>query len=177
LCCTADKRRKREGGMAGAGVGDGRRVVFFPFPYHGHATPLLRLASALHARGFTVTVFHTELRAPNPADYPADYRFVPLPVEVPQDVVASEDIARMVTAMNDSSVAAFRDRLAAAIAEDGAGGVRCVIADVTWYKALAVARGLGVPALGVMTASAASFGVYMAYQTLIDKAYLPVQGR
>jgi uncharacterized membrane protein len=34
-----------------------------------------------------------------------------------------------------------------------------------------------VPALGVMTASAASFRVYMAYQTLIDKAYLPVQGR
>ena len=159
-----------------AGAGDGRRVVFFPFPYHGHATPVLRLASALHARGFAVTIFHTELRAPDPTEYPADYRFVPLPVEVHPDVVASEDIARMVAAMNDSSELPLKDRLAEALAEEGAG-VRCFIADVTWYRALAVARGLGVPALGVMTASAATFRVYMTYQTLIDKAYLPVQGR
>ncbi|KAM0894340.1 hypothetical protein ACQ4PT_024513 [Festuca glaucescens] len=59
----------------------GRRVVFFPFPYHGHSSPVLRLASALHARGFAVTVFHTEFRAPDRADSPADYGWVSLPVE------------------------------------------------------------------------------------------------
>ncbi|OEL13079.1 DIMBOA UDP-glucosyltransferase BX8 [Dichanthelium oligosanthes] len=157
--------------MAGAG----RRVVFFPFPFQGHFNPVMRLASALHARGLAVTVFHTELRSPNPADYPADYRFVSLPVEVPQELVASEDIAGIVTAMNASSEAPFRDRLAALLAEgEEGGGVRCVITDVVWYSAQAVARDLGVPALGIMTASAANFRVYMAYQTLIDKAYLPV---
>ncbi|VAI82742.1 unnamed protein product [Triticum turgidum subsp. durum] len=160
--------------MAGAGR---RRVVFFPFPFLGHFNPVLRLAGALHARGLAVTVFHTEQRVPDPADYPADYRFVSLPVEVPPELVASEDIARMGMAMNDASEAPFRDRLAALLAEEAAedGGVLCVITDVVWYSAQAVARELGVPALGIMTASAAIFRVYMAYQTLIDKAYLPVQ--
>jgi UDP-glucosyltransferase BX8/BX9 len=159
--------------MAGAG----RRVVFFPFPFLGHFNPVLRLAGALHSRGLAVTVFHTEQRVPDPADYPEDYRFVSLPVEVPPELAASEDIARMGMAMNDASEAPFRDRLAALLAEEAEdGGVLCVITDVVWYSAQAVARELGVPALGIMTASAAIFRVYMAYQTLIDKAYLPVQG-
>ncbi|KAF7106843.1 hypothetical protein CFC21_107548 [Triticum aestivum] len=160
--------------MAGAGR---RRVVFFPFPFLGHFNPVLRLAGALHARGLAVTVFHTEQRVPDPADYPAGYRFVPLPVEVPPELAASEDIARMGMAMNDAAEAPFRDRLAALLAEEAGedGGVLCVITDVVWYSAQAVARELGVPALGIMTASAAIFRVYMAYQTLIDKAYLPVQ--
>lgn len=153
----------------------GRRVVFFPFPYHGHSSPVLRLASALHTRGFAVTVFHTEFRAPDRADSPADYGWVSLPVEVPQEVVASEDIARLVTAMNAGCKEPFKDRLAALVAAEEGGGVRCVITDVIWYTAQAVARDLGVPALGIMTASAANFRLYMAFQTLIDKAYLHVQ--
>ncbi|KAM3300786.1 hypothetical protein ACQJBY_041687 [Aegilops geniculata] len=155
-------------------AGDGRRVVVFPFPFHGHATPLLRLASVLHTRGFAVTIFHTELRAPDPAEYPADYRFVPLRVDVPPELMASEDIAGMVTAMSEYSEAPFKERLTAALAEEGAG-VRCVIADVAWYKALSVSSALGVPAMGVMTASAANYRVYMAYPMLIHKGYLPVQ--
>lgn len=93
-------------------------------------------------------------------------------MEVPQEVVASEDIARLVTAMNAGCEAPFKDALLAAKEEDG-GGVRCVITDVIWYSAQAVARGLGVPALGVMTASASNFRLYMAFQNLFDKACLP----
>ncbi|KAL6659735.1 hypothetical protein ACP70R_002564 [Stipagrostis hirtigluma subsp. patula] len=147
--------------------GAGRRVVLFPFPYQGHFNPVLRLAGALHSRGLAITVFHTDLRAPDPSDYPAD---------APAELVASEDIARLVTALNDGCAAPFRDRLAAMLAEaEEAGGVLCVITDVVWYSAQAAARELGVPALGMMTSSAASFRTYMAYPTLIDKGYLPVQ--
>ncbi|KAM0894343.1 hypothetical protein ACQ4PT_024513 [Festuca glaucescens] len=77
--------------------------------------------------------------------------------------------------MNAGCEAPFKDRLAALLASEE-GGVRCVITDVIWYTAQAVARDLGVPALGIMTASAANFRLYMAFQTLIDNAYLPVQG-
>ncbi|CAO2142771.1 unnamed protein product [Urochloa humidicola] len=136
--------------MAGAG----RRVVFFPLPYQGHVNPVMHLARALHTRGLDITVFHTEIWVPEPADYPADYRFVSMPMEAP-----------------------FRDRLAALVAakgEEAGGGVQCVIIDTVWYSAMAVARELGVPVLSIMTSSAASFRVYMAYPTLIDKGYLPV---
>ncbi|PUZ44733.1 hypothetical protein GQ55_8G141100 [Panicum hallii var. hallii] len=153
----------------------GRRVVLFPFPYQGHFNPVLRLAGAVHARGLAVTVFHTDLRAPDPADYPSDYRFVSVPVHVTMDLVASEDIARLVMELNVSCAAPFKERLAALLAEEEPGGVWCVITDVIWYSAQAVARELGVPALGFMTSSAASFRNFIAYPTLIEKGYLPVQ--
>lgn len=59
--------------------------------------------------------------------------------------------------------------------EDG-GGVACVVADVDWFAPLAAARELGVPALALMTSSAARFRVYLAYPRLCEKGYLPVQG-
>ncbi|TVU25594.1 hypothetical protein EJB05_28096, partial [Eragrostis curvula] len=153
----------------------GGRVVFFPFPYQGHFNPVLRLAGALHARGLAVTVFHTELRAPDPADFPADYRFVPVPVEVSPAVAASEDIAKLVIELNTSSKAPFKERLAALLAEgEEGGGVRCVITDVVWYSAQEAARELSVPAMGMMTSCASSFRTYMAYPILVEKGYLPV---
>lgn len=156
----------------------GHRVVFFPFPYQGHFNPMLRLAGALHAHGVEVTVFHTDLRAPDPDDYPSDYRFVPVPVRVPTELVGSEDIARLVMELNVSCAAPFKERLAALLAEEEEkqGGVRCVVTDVIWYSAQAAARELGVPALVLMTSSAASFRNFMVYPALIDKGYLPVQG-
>ena len=100
-----------------------------------------------------------------------------VPVPVPTDLVASEDIARLVMELNVSCAAPFRERLVALLAEEEeAGGVRCVITDVIWYSAQAAARELGLPALGFMTSSAASFRNFIAYPTLIEKGYLPVQG-
>jgi len=89
-----------------------RRVVLFPFPYQGHFNPVLCLAGALHARGLAVTVFHTDLRTPDPADYPTDYSFVAVPVKVPAEVVASEDIARLVMELNACCAAPFKERQA-----------------------------------------------------------------
>jgi UDP-glucosyltransferase BX9 len=78
--------------------------------------------------------------------------------------------------LNVSCAAPFKERLAALLAEEEPGSVWCVITDVIWYSAQAVARELGVPALGFMTSSAASFRNFIAYPTLIEKGYLPVQG-
>uniref|UniRef100_A0A0A9FME5 Bx9 n=1 Tax=Arundo donax TaxID=35708 RepID=A0A0A9FME5_ARUDO len=157
--------------------GAGRRVVLFPFPYQGHLNPMLRLAAALHARGLAVTVLHTEFRAPDQAQHPAVYRFVPVPADVPPELPASEDVARVVTSLNAICTAPFKDRLAALLSEGkgGGGGVRCVITDVIWFLAQAASRELGVPALGLMTSSAASLRTFMAYPTLLEKGYLPVK--
>ncbi|CAD6257478.1 unnamed protein product [Miscanthus lutarioriparius] len=153
--------------MSSSCSGAVRRVVLFPFPYQGHFNPVLRLAGALHARG----------RAPDPADYPADYSFVAVPVTVPADVVASEDIARLVVELNACCAAPFKERLAELISDGGKddGGVCCVITDVIWCSAQAAARELNVAALGFMTSSAASFGSYIVYPALIEKGYFPAQ--
>ncbi|OEL17325.1 DIMBOA UDP-glucosyltransferase BX8, partial [Dichanthelium oligosanthes] len=101
----------------------------------------------LHDRGLAVTVFHTDLRAPDLADYPSDYHYVSVPVTVPTELVASEDTARLVTELNVSCATPFQERLAALLGEEEEGGVRCVITDVIWYSAQAAARELGVPEL------------------------------
>lgn len=157
----------------GAGAGAGGRVVVFPFPFQGHFNPVMRLARALHARGLAITVFHSG--ALDPADYPADYRFVPVTVEADPKLLASEDIAAIVTTLNASCDAPFRARLSALLAAEGRDSVRCVFTDVSWNAVLTASSDLGVPALGMMTASAASLRDYMAYRTLIDKGYLPVK--
>jgi UDP-glucosyltransferase BX8/BX9 len=81
-------------------------------------------------------------------------------------------VAGLVTALNSIFAEPFKDRLRALVAEVD-GGVCCVVTDVS---AQAAARELGLPALGPMTSSAASFRTFMAYPTLLDKGYLPVQG-
>jgi UDP-glucosyltransferase BX8/BX9 len=161
--------------MALRNNGAGGHVVLFPLPYHGHLNPMLHLAAALHARGLAVTVLHTEFGAPDSADHPAGLRFVAVPGDVPAWLMASHDVARVLMALNSIFAVPFKDRLRALMVEGG-NGVCCVVTDVNWLSAQAAARELGLPALGLMTSSAASFRTMMAYPTLLDKGYLPVQG-
>ncbi|KAK3164666.1 hypothetical protein QOZ80_1AG0022740 [Eleusine coracana subsp. coracana] len=149
------------------------RVVVFPLPFHGHVNPMLRLAAALHGRGLAVTVLHADHCAPDPAAHPAAFRFVPVRADVPAGLMASLDVAGVVTALNAIFAAPFKDRLCELLVDGD--GVRCVVTDVVWYSAQTAARELGVPALGLMTSSAASFRTFVAYPTLLDKGYLPVQ--
>ncbi|KAL6592916.1 hypothetical protein ACP70R_049212 [Stipagrostis hirtigluma subsp. patula] len=154
------------------------RVLLFPLPYQGHVNPMLRLAAALHARGLAVTVLHTETRAPDRRSLPAEYGFATVRDGVPPELAASDDdVAPFVLALNRGCAAPFRDYLAAALREDeeAAERVACVVADVDWFAPLAAARELGVPALALMTSSAARFRVYLALPRLEEKGYLPVR--
>nr|BAJ91658.1 predicted protein [Hordeum vulgare subsp. vulgare] len=156
-----------------------RRVVLLPLPYQGHINPMLRLAAALHSRGLAVTILHPETRAPDRRKLPADYRLVTIPDNIPPELAASEDIASFVFALNKNCAAPFRDYLAGALREEEEGEdgrLAFVVADVDWFAPLSVARELGVAALALMTTSAARFLVYLAYPSLCQKGYLPVQG-
>ncbi|KXG22529.1 DIMBOA UDP-glucosyltransferase BX9-like [Sorghum bicolor] len=158
-----------------SGADAGRRVVLFPLPYQGHLNPMLRLAAALHRRGLAIIVLHTDLQPLDPANHPTEYRFESLSADVPAELMASKDIARVVMDLNASFAAPFKDRVAALVADKESGGVDCVITDAVWFSAQAAAQELGVPSLGLFTNSAASFRTFMAYPTLIEKGYLPVQ--
>ncbi|KAI4969908.1 hypothetical protein ZWY2020_000822 [Hordeum vulgare] len=139
---------------------------------------MLRLAAALHSRGLAVTILHPETRAPDRRKLPADYRLVTIPDNIPPELAASEDIASFVFALNKNCAAPFRDYLAGALREEEEGEdgrLAFVVADVDWFAPLSVARELGVAALALMTTSAARFLVYLAYPSLCQKGYLPVQ--
>ncbi|KAL6894372.1 hypothetical protein ACP4OV_008470 [Aristida adscensionis] len=162
---------------AAAAVAAGRRrhVLLFPLPYQGHINPMFRLAGVLHARGFAVTVFHTLFNAPDPARHP-EYRFVPVPDDVPGPATAAvDDVVTHILALNAACEAAFRDRLAAVVEEYSRDAVACLVADAHWLTMVEVAARLGVPTLALRTGSAACFVGFLAYPMLCEKGYLPVQ--
>ncbi|TVU25602.1 hypothetical protein EJB05_28104, partial [Eragrostis curvula] len=153
------------------------RAVLFPLPYQGHINAMLRLAAVLHSRGLAITILHTETRAPDRAKLPVDYSLVTIRDAVPPELAASDEVAPFVLALNENCAVPFREYVAGAMRDEVAAGARvaCVVADVDWFAPLAAARELGVPALALMTSSAARFRLYLAFQRLEDKGYLPVQ--
>ncbi|CAM0878132.1 unnamed protein product [Alopecurus aequalis] len=130
----------------------------------------------LHARGFAVTIFHTDFNAPDPARHP-EYRFVPIPDGVSGPApVAIEDVVTHIFALNAACEAPFRDRLAAILDEYSEdGGVACLIADTHLLSMVQVATRLAVPTLVLRTGSAACFSCCLACPLLIDRGYLPVR--
>jgi hypothetical protein len=93
--------------------------------------------------------------------------------DVTPELAASDAVAPFVLALNESCTAPFREYLAGV----GRSCVACVVADVDWFAPLAEAWELGVPALALMTSTAARFRVYLAFQRLEERGDLPVQGK
>jgi hypothetical protein len=93
--------------------------------------------------------------------------------DVTPELAASDAVAPFVLALNESCTAPFREYLAGV----GRSCVASVVADVDWFAPLAEAWELGVPALALMTSTAARFRVYLAFQRLEERGDLPVQGK
>ncbi|KAL6636609.1 hypothetical protein ACP70R_024181 [Stipagrostis hirtigluma subsp. patula] len=148
-------------------------VLLFPLPYQGHMTPMFRLAGVLHARGFAITVFHTNFNAPDPARHP-EYRFVSVPDGM-SGKASTEGVVAHILALNGACEAAFRDRLAAVLEEYSRDAVACLVADAHWLSMVQAAKGLGVPTLALRTGSAACFVGFLAYPMLCERGYLPVR--
>jgi hypothetical protein len=137
---------------------------------------MFHLAGLLHARGFAVTVFHTDSNAPDPSSH-LEYDFVAVPDGMP---AAKQDVVKViehVLALNRSCEEPFRERLAALLGAPGArDDVACLVADSHLLTLMDVARQLGVPTLALRTGSAASVLCFAAHQMLCEKGYLPPQG-
>ncbi|KAL7201616.1 hypothetical protein ACSBR1_033335 [Camellia fascicularis] len=50
--------------------GGGRVVVLVPCPLLGHISPMIELATALHSKGFSITIAHTLFNSPKPSNHP-----------------------------------------------------------------------------------------------------------
>jgi hypothetical protein len=134
---------------------------------------MFHLAGLLHARGFAVTVFHTDSNAPDPSSHP-EYDFVAVPDGMPAAKQDAVKVIEHVLALNRSCQEPFRERLAALL--EARDDVACLVADSHLLTLMDVARQLGVPTLALRTGSAASVLCFAAHQMLCEKGYLPPQG-
>jgi hypothetical protein len=137
---------------------------------------MFHLAGLLHARGFAVTVFHTDSNGPDPSSHP-EFDFVAVPDGMPAAKQEVVKVIEHILALNRSCEEPFRERLAALLEAPGArDDVACLVADSHLLTLMNVARRQGVPTLALRTGSAASFLCFVAHPMLCDKGYLPPKG-
>ncbi|KAD6119780.1 hypothetical protein E3N88_11051 [Mikania micrantha] len=93
---------------------DGRKqrplVVLISSPFHGHMTPTLQLATALHAKGLPIAIAHTSLNPPNPSNHPSDFTFLPLSDNLPA-IEDSDSFIHFINILNRNCKPSFQEHL------------------------------------------------------------------
>ncbi|GJN33135.1 hypothetical protein PR202_gb21702 [Eleusine coracana subsp. coracana] len=157
-------------------------VLLIPYPAQGHVNPFLKLAKALHARGFHVTFVNTEynhgrlLRARGPAAVAgADgLRFETIPDGLPpSDLDATQDIWALCEATRRTGPAAVKELVERVGRVEGAPPVSCVIADGAMGYVVHVAKEMGLPAYLFFTPSGCGLVVYLHFDQLVKRGYVP----
>ncbi|KAJ1698548.1 hypothetical protein LUZ63_007060 [Rhynchospora breviuscula] len=153
-------------------LGINRRILLFPLPYQGHINPMLELASLLHLRGFSITIFHTQFNSIDSTKHPS-YDFISIIDGTTSNHFDVNDIPSQIIALNTNCEEPFHDSLRKFLSENQ--GVACLVADLHWYKMHAVAKRLGVASLVLRTGSAASLRWFTAFSVLQEKVYHHLQ--
>ncbi|CAL5085702.1 unnamed protein product [Urochloa decumbens] len=162
-------------------------VLLIPYPAQGHVNPFLKLGKALHARGCHVTFVHTEynhgrlLRARGPSAFDAGaegFRFETIPDGLPpSDLDATQDIWALCEATRRTGPDAVRglvERLNRA--GGGVPPVSCVVADGAMGYVVHVAKEMGLPAYLFFTPSGCGYLVYLNFDQLVKRGYVPFKG-
>jgi cyanohydrin beta-glucosyltransferase len=159
-------------------------AVFVPFPAHGHVAPHMQLARVLHARGFHVTLVHTELhfrrleRAKG-AEAAAASAATWYDVEVIPDGLSLEAPPTTLEGHHDAlernCLEPFKELLRALANRAGVPPVSCVVADSPMMFASLAARDVGVPDVTFFTASACGLMGYMHFQELVNRGIVPLK--
>ncbi|KAJ1291943.1 hypothetical protein BS78_02G354800 [Paspalum vaginatum] len=158
-------------------------ALLIPYPAQGHVNPFLKLAKALHARGFHVTFVNTEynhgrlLRARGAGAFDAGaegLRFETIPDGLPPSGLdATQDIWALCEATRRTGPAAVRALVERLDRTDGVPPVSCVVADGAMGYAVHVAKEMGLPAYIFFTHSACGFVAYLNFDQLVKRGYVP----
>ncbi|KAJ4850888.1 hypothetical protein Tsubulata_031452 [Turnera subulata] len=164
--------------MEKARIGKHSTVVLFPCPYQGHITPMLQLGSALHSKGFSITVVHTQFNSPNPSSHP-EFNFQSLPDGLSQEVISSGSLLDIISELNVTCKAPFQECLEQMVKARNVPNdddkVIWVIYDELMHFAEAAANHLGLPTILLRTISAATFVSRSAILQLEAQGLIPFQ--
>nr|GMD15850.1 UDP-glucose iridoid glucosyltransferase-like [Ipomoea batatas] len=158
--------------IQGVAGGRRRRIILVPFPVQGHITPMLQLGSILRARGFSITVAHTEYNAPNPSTHP-EFMFLGLSDGLGAGYDMSFDkILGAIYIMNERCGAPLVEYVEkqTACGEE----IACIVHDNIMFFVDAVATHLKIPAIVQATFSAAYFQALVSIIPRFD-AIFPFQ--
>ncbi|XP_030534608.1 UDP-glycosyltransferase 76F1-like isoform X2 [Rhodamnia argentea] len=150
-----------------------RRLVLFPVPFQGHINPMLQLAQILHNRGFSITILHTDLNAPDPSSHP-HFAFRSIGDGLGQSEVSTSDLVRLMALINARCAAPFEERLREEASSPDTP-ITCLIVDALFGFTRDVAERAGVRRMVLRTGGATSLRVFARFRLLRERGYLPIE--
>lgn len=164
--------------METQGLQDYPHVVLVPAPFQGHISPMLELGAALHSKGFSIIVAHTNFNSPDTSHYP-EFIFLPIADNLSEHEILPGDIFALIKTINNNCEQPLRESLSELMIQGRENDIRrivCIIYDTAMYFSDAVASHLKVPAMNFRTSGASSDVAFLEIPRLIAEGYIPREG-
>ncbi|XP_039173896.1 UDP-glycosyltransferase 76F1-like [Eucalyptus grandis] len=118
-------------------------LILFPLPFQGHINPMLQLGRILCARGFSITILHTNFNAPDPSSHP-HFTFRSIGDSFDRSEAPPSDIPGLLLLLNTRCASPFEERLQEMMSSPGGDSVpvACLISDSLFSFACDVAERL-----------------------------------
>ncbi|KAF8022127.1 hypothetical protein BT93_G2311 [Corymbia citriodora subsp. variegata] len=154
------------------------RLMLFPHPFQGHMNSMLQLGRILYARGFSITIVHTNFNAPDPSSHP-HFAFRSIADGIDQSEASTPDVRGLLALLDVRCAAPFEECMREMVSPRGGGDaapIACLISDSMFSFTSSVAQRLKVRALVLRTGGAAFLYVATLFPVLKEKGHVPVLG-
>lgn len=163
-------------------------ALCIPYPAQGHINPMLQVAKLLHSKGFHISFVHTDFnynrliksKGSQALDGLSDFRFYSIPDGLPpSDPGATQDIPTLCKYTPINCLAPFSNLISELnnFSISGLPPVTCIVSDATMSFTLIAAKQFGIPEVLLWTASSCGLIAYMQYHQLVERGYIPLQGK
>ncbi|KAK8706592.1 hypothetical protein V6N13_050150 [Hibiscus sabdariffa] len=138
-------------------------------PFQGHITPALQLATALHSRGFSITIIHPELNSPDPSNHP-EFAFVSIPDKLTPSRHLDRDVAGLALSLNKNCAPPLRQCIEQMVRSGDR--ITAVVYDLLMFCAQTVVDELRLPGLSLRTSSATTLLFLSYFPQLEEKDFI-----
>ncbi|XVE59341.1 hypothetical protein DITRI_Ditri05aG0038400 [Diplodiscus trichospermus] len=129
----------------------------------GHITPMLELATILHSEGYSITILYPEFKAPDPSNHP-EFTFISMPDGLTESEVLSEDYPSMFLKINKNCAEPIQQYMKKILHQkDSRDHIAGIFYDTHMFCAQTIADDLGLPGIGLRTASTATLLFFTAF--------------
>ncbi|KAL4273162.1 hypothetical protein GQ457_13G007020 [Hibiscus cannabinus] len=144
-------------------------LVLVMAPFQGHITPVLQLATALHSKGFSITILHPELNSPDPSNHP-DFAFVSIPDKFTPPRHLDRDVAGLTLSLNKSCAAPLRQCIEQMVR--CGDRITAVLYDSLMFCAQTVVDELRLTGISIRTSSATTLLLLPLFPQLEEKDFI-----
>lgn len=141
------------------------KIILVPYPAQGHVTPMLKLASAFHSRGFdTIMVTPEYIHHQIVSRIGSKDQTLSIPIPDGLDMATPRDFFAIEMAM-ENNMPVHLEAMVRKLDEDG--GVVCMVVDLLASWAIEVANRCRIPAAGFWPAMLATYRLIAAIPELV----------